>query len=555
MLLAATPQSDLVIQNLTVDPYSGLAGSQVTVSFSIHNRGIAVANPSTTNIRISKSPTKVDISDPLLVNLSTPSIAAGEAQKVSQTLIVPENLSQGAYFIWVILDVNSTANQFDENNDRSYRTFGVTRPAKSDLVVQNLTVDPYSGLAGSQVTVTFSIHNRGIAVANPSTTNIRISKSPTKVDISDPLLVNLSTPSIAAGEAQKVSQTLMVPENLPQGAYYIWVILDVKSTANQSDENNDRSYRTFGVTRPGTVAKSMSGKITFNGNPLENVIVVRRATNFHFLQRTKTNARGEYTFSAFNNGDYFIPASSGTINTPNLNEGIHGYLFSPSFCQIGIDGRACGGKNQLPSQNFIASLKPEPAFPEVLIKLPLPPGGWYLTVEAGGYTFRNSADPAHTDLSSGFYALDFAAVSGTPVLASLAGTVAAVLCHTKVPTQAEIRSGCRLGFGWNIVIRHTQNYYTRYSHLREKPTLVVGDMVQQGEGVGCVGSTGLSTGPHLHFQIYQGGYSSSFGLSSSRALARVRLETAIKSLPVVQFFAGETYQSNTIITIPRPCSA
>lgn len=82
---------------------------------------------------------------------------------------------------------------------------------------------------------------------------------------------------------------------------------------------------------------------------------------------------------------------------------------------------------------------------------------------------------------------DLAAPEGTPVVASLSGRV--------------VSSGLAGGYGLAVEIEHQRPLRrTLYGHLSElyvKP----GEWVRQGEVVGRVGSTGLSTGPHLHFEL------------------------------------------------------
>jgi len=90
--------------------------------------------------------------------------------------------------------------------------------------------------------------------------------------------------------------------------------------------------------------------------------------------------------------------------------------------------------------------------------------------------------------------IDFAAPSGTPVRA--------------VGDGAVIQAGYSGGFGNLIEIRHRDGMVTRYGHLRGfAPGLREGQVVTQGQVIGFVGSTGLSTGPHLHFETLVNGVS------------------------------------------------
>lgn len=86
--------------------------------------------------------------------------------------------------------------------------------------------------------------------------------------------------------------------------------------------------------------------------------------------------------------------------------------------------------------------------------------------------------------------LDIAAPTGTPIKASRAGTV--------------ILAGVAGGYGNAVYVDHGGNVITRYAHMSQITTRR-GVRVGQGEEVGKVGSTGNSTGPHLHFEVRLGG--------------------------------------------------
>jgi len=89
--------------------------------------------------------------------------------------------------------------------------------------------------------------------------------------------------------------------------------------------------------------------------------------------------------------------------------------------------------------------------------------------------------------------IDYAAARGTPVWAVGDGTV--------------IFRGYSGGLGRLVKVRHGNGYVSYYGHLsRFPPGMKVGQRVRQKEVIGYVGSTGLSTGPHLHFQLMKHGH-------------------------------------------------
>ncbi len=61
-------------------------------------------------------------------------------------------------------------------------------------------------------------------------------------------------------------------------------------------------------------------------------------------------------------------------------------------------------------------------------------------------------------------------------------------------------AGYESGYGYVVKIKHANNYETRYAHLT-KPLVKKGEKVEAGSSVGLLGSTGRSTGPHLHYEI------------------------------------------------------
>ena len=101
-------------------------------------------------------------------------------------------------------------------------------------------------------------------------------------------------------------------------------------------------------------------------------------------------------------------------------------------------------------------------------------------------------EPVDTDCPGGHWhsGIDLAAALGTTVVASAAGKAHVVLSAT--------------GFGLHVVIDHGGGLQTLYGHL-SAVAIGDGDEVSAGQPIGAVGSTGNSTGPHLHFEVDRNG--------------------------------------------------
>ena len=99
---------------------------------------------------------------------------------------------------------------------------------------------------------------------------------------------------------------------------------------------------------------------------------------------------------------------------------------------------------------------------------------------------------------SGHTGVDFAVSGGTPVLAAKAGTV--------YKSQAKKVNGKYVSYGEHIIIAHDDGTITLYAHGMPNSRLVqAGDRVSQGQQIMSVGTTGNSTGYHLHFEVWVNG--------------------------------------------------
>jgi murein DD-endopeptidase MepM/ murein hydrolase activator NlpD len=128
---------------------------------------------------------------------------------------------------------------------------------------------------------------------------------------------------------------------------------------------------------------------------------------------------------------------------------------------------------------------------------------WVNAADGGG-TARAMRWPVTGRITSGFgyrrhpilgfarlhRGIDFGAAWGSPIVAAADGQV--------------VGSGWAGGYGRQVRIAHAGGVMTSYSHM-SRITADEGSMVRQGDVIGYVGSSGLSTGPHLHYEVYRGG--------------------------------------------------
>ncbi|MCG8453978.1 MAG: M23 family metallopeptidase [Spirochaetales bacterium] len=104
---------------------------------------------------------------------------------------------------------------------------------------------------------------------------------------------------------------------------------------------------------------------------------------------------------------------------------------------------------------------------------------------SSGFGMRRHPILGYTALHRG---IDFAVPTGTPVKAAGVGTV--------------VQAGWHDQYGWRVKLRHANHYETLYAHFtRIAPGIRPGVPVTQGQIVGYVGSTGMSTGPHCHYEV------------------------------------------------------
>ena len=136
--------------------------------------------------------------------------------------------------------------------------------------------------------------------------------------------------------------------------------------------------------------------------------------------------------------------------------------------------------------------------------------------------------------------IDFAARIGTPILAAGNGVVDF--------------KGVKSGYGNYIKIRHNNIYSTAYAHISKFPQNVkVGSRVKQGQVIAYVGNTGITDGPHLHYEVHKHGVQinpQSLKLNSfGEKLAGAELKRLRKTIEKVSYIVKKFNAKQTEIKV------
>jgi biotin carboxyl carrier protein len=122
--------------------------------------------------------------------------------------------------------------------------------------------------------------------------------------------------------------------------------------------------------------------------------------------------------------------------------------------------------------------------------------GWTIPVPGSpGQRFRPVSNPSHDGV-------DIMEPRNTPIRAVNAGTVVTMTCNTSGPSCDVDGSPSVRGCGWYVEVDHG-DVVTRYCHMVRQPSVKEGQKVTAGQVLGYVGTSGNSSGTHLHFEVHR----------------------------------------------------
>jgi murein DD-endopeptidase MepM/ murein hydrolase activator NlpD len=247
-----------------------------------------------------------------------------------------------------------------------------------------------------------------------------------------------------------------------------------------------------------------------------------------------------------------VPASSAGTPDP-----LYGFVFLPAELDVKSNEPLTVDFSARPKLADVAAPKSPPAlriplagFGSLPLDLLADGGKWLVNTEAGGYGHIGSpfADKYHN--GNNFYSIDFD--HGT-----FAGRDGTVPIPVLAAARGKVVDGCwseacglsKTGFGYRVKLKHdgsdiSPGYTTLYAHLKSAPSVSNGSFAEQGQLIGFMGTTGASTGVHLHFEVAHDDKSAPYvdfmvGTPNTK-LNRLTLEA---ERPIVSYVAPTRYAS------------
>jgi murein DD-endopeptidase MepM/ murein hydrolase activator NlpD len=150
------------------------------------------------------------------------------------------------------------------------------------------------------------------------------------------------------------------------------------------------------------------------------------------------------------------------------------------------------------SDAYVRRSATPPACTAPPVTVPVAAPGWVHPLPGfpASNSFRTKQLPNHIGV-------DIMAFTGTPIRAAAAGRVLEVVCNITPGASCDQPGSPALrGCGWYVKLGHANGLATIYCHMVRRGAVQVGQVVQPGQIIGYVGSSGNSSAPHLHFEVH-----------------------------------------------------
>lgn len=229
--------ADVTVSAFTVP---SIGGNSIDVSDTVTNQGTATV-PSTVNKFYLSNNASFDAGDTVLPQTRTvPALAPGASNTGPTTLMLPSNLTPGAYYIIAKADGDNAITETNEVNNTTSRSTYIG----GDLAI---TAFGAPSNVGPTFTITDTTKNQGGAPIAASTNRFYLSNN-ASFDVTDTLLDGTrAVPALLAGEAHTGTTNVTLPPGLATGTYYLFAKADGPDALPEARETNNTSVRAIAV--------------------------------------------------------------------------------------------------------------------------------------------------------------------------------------------------------------------------------------------------------------------------------------------------------------------
>ncbi len=247
-----TPESDLIVENISVIPDSVGAGDEVSLTYDISNIGLGIASQTDVCIYLSVNSTFEPLQDIPLRELPLEAIEGSGSFSLTTNATIPLSTVNGIYFLLIVADCGNNIEEGNENNNVGFTPIkvGDIPDGNVDLTITDPSALPGTVDIGDLINVSYQLTNLGDSTAANSTICIYLSDNTTLEAGTDILLGNDEAGSIQPAQSLAFSNDFVVPAGIDPGGYFILIVADCDSAVAEIDESNNISTVAISVGQP-----------------------------------------------------------------------------------------------------------------------------------------------------------------------------------------------------------------------------------------------------------------------------------------------------------------
>ena len=236
MTITIEPGIDLVADSVQ-GPASAATGTTIGVTNLIRNAGTAGLGTFTAGVFLSADTTIAASNDVRIGTATINGLAAGQSTTNVASLVVPNTVVAGSYYLGIIAD---DAAAFPESNESNNAVAGglIDITPGPDIVITSVS-GPMSARVGTSMSVTSAVQNIGIGLVNTAfRVGIYLSTDP-QITTNDTLLNFRNVSTLGVGQTNTAGLAVQIPSTLGAGTYYIGGYADYQVRVDETDESNN----------------------------------------------------------------------------------------------------------------------------------------------------------------------------------------------------------------------------------------------------------------------------------------------------------------------------